>query len=337
MTRQRRESCSALYARVTVVGCGLVGSSIVRALSTTAAVGELIVAEANPLHRRQVAQLGLAKAVTADVRAAVADANLVILAVPVRSIAAVMADAASALPPGCTITDVGSVKRPVAETLMNLAPEYVHVVPGHPVSGGEGAGPLAGSATLFSGRWVILTPQSRGNAEYLEAVARLTALWRALGAKVEVMDAERHDAAMAITSHLPHLIAYSFMLLAGDGGDAADDRLRYSARGLRDFTRIAAANPVMWRDIFMSNGDRLLDALGEFRRELDRFTNAVRRADAEEIEALCTRARSLRLALTRSASEDCDVGESAMPQQWEQRGIDVDVMGRPVNVSAGEA
>lgn len=207
----------------------------------------------------------------------------------------VMAAAAAHLRPGAIITDVGSVKGSVTTALTASAPPGVFVVPGHPIAGTEHSGPDSGFAELFTGRWTILTPLANDDPEYAEAVRRLTAFWLALGAQVEVMDPAHHDLVLAVTSHLPHLIAYNIVGTAADlEGVTEGEMMKYAAGGFRDFTRIAASDPTMWRDIFMANKDAVLEVLGRFTEDLQALQRAIRWGEADKLHDLFTRTREIR-------------------------------------------
>jgi cyclohexadieny/prephenate dehydrogenase len=296
-----------LYAKMAVVGCGLIGSSVIRAAKANGAVGEVAVADASAEHRARAQALGLAEMVTADVAEAVGDADLVVLAVPVRAMGEVMAAAAPALKPGATVTDVGSVKGFVAEALAANAPAEVFVIPGHPVAGTEQSGPDAGFASLFENRWTILTPQRRDDPPYQAALERLTDFWMALGSKVELMDERHHDLVLAVTSHLPHLIAYNIVGTAADLEEVTEGEvMKYSAGGFRDFTRIAASDPIMWRDVFLTNRDAVLEILGRFVEDLQALSRAIRWGEGEKLEALFTRTRTIRLGIVAAGQESAE-------------------------------
>jgi cyclohexadieny/prephenate dehydrogenase len=286
---------SPVYAKMAVVGCGLMGSSVIRAARANGAVGEVAVAEIKPEHRARIEALGFADSVHADPAAAVSDADLVIFAVPVMAMGPAMAAAAPGLKAGVTITDVGSVKGAVSEALVANAPAGAFVIPGHPVAGTEQSGPDAGFASLFENRWNILTPLPRDDAPYQAAIERLTEFWMALGARVEIMDAAHHDLVLAVTSHLPHLIAYNIVGTAADLEEVTQGEvMKYSAGGFRDFTRIAASDPIMWRDVFLTNKDAVLEMLGTFTEDLSKLTRAIRRGDGEALFEHFTRTRAIR-------------------------------------------
>jgi cyclohexadieny/prephenate dehydrogenase len=296
-----------VYARMAVIGGGLIGSSVIRAARANGAVGEVRVADANPEHRARIAALGIADGVFADPAEAVRDADLIVLAVPVMAMGQATAAAAAAMKPGATLTDVGSVKGTVAEAMAAAAPNGVFVIPGHPVAGTEQSGPDAGFASLFENRWNILTPQRRDDAPYLAAIEQLTEFWMRLGARVELMDAAHHDLVLAVTSHLPHLIAYNIVGTAADLEEVTQGEvMKYSAGGFRDFTRIAASDPVMWRDVFLSNKDAVLEILGRFTEDLQALSRAIRWGEGEKLQALFTRTREIRLGIVAAGQESAE-------------------------------
>ncbi|MES2034744.1 MAG: prephenate/arogenate dehydrogenase family protein [Pseudomonadota bacterium] len=297
-----------LYQRMTIVGFGLIGSSIARIAREKGVVGEIVAVDTSEKHRERIAALGLADRVTGDIADGVAGADLVVFATPVLAIGDAMAAAAASLAPGATVTDVGSVKGSVADAMAASAPDGVFVIPGHPISGTEHSGPDAGFAELFDGRWTILTPDgAREDAAYAEAVAKLSAFWRALGAQVEVMDSQHHDLVLAITSHLPHLIAYNIVGTASDlEGVTEGEVMKYSAGGFRDFTRIAASDPTMWRDIFVANKDAVLEVLGRFTEDLQALSRAIRWGEAEKLHDLFTRTRAIRRGVIALGQESAE-------------------------------
>ncbi len=254
--------------------------------------------------RARVAALGLADAVHQDAAAACKGADLVLFAAPPLSIGSAARDAAAGIAPGATVTDVGSVKGAIAEELAAAVSAGVHVVPGHPIAGTENSGPDAGLVDLFEGRFTILTPQSRTDPDYAEAVARLSAFWRALGAKVELMDERHHDLVLAVTSHLPHLIAYSIVGTAADLEQVTQGEvIKYSAGGFRDFTRIAASDPIMWRDVFLANKEAVLEILGRFTEDLQALSRAIRWGEGQQLEDLFTRTRAIRRGVIDAGQE----------------------------------
>ena len=281
-----------IYDRMAIVGCGLIGSSIARAARKTGVVAEIRVADVSSDVCDRVVSLGIADLVTADPLEACRGADLVVFAAPPMAIGAAAAEVAGALKPGATVTDVGSVKAAISTALAAACPANVFVIPGHPISGSENSGPDAGYAELFQDRWTILTPQSRTDSAYLAAVERLSDFWRALGAQVDLMDDRHHDLVLAVTSHLPHLIAYNIVGTAADLEEVTrSEVIKYSAGGFRDFTRIAASDPVMWRDVFLANRDAVLEILGRFTEDLQALSRAIRWGEGDKLEELFTRTR----------------------------------------------
>ena len=296
-----------VYAKMAVIGGGLIGSSVIRAARAHGAVGEIMVADANPAHRERLEALGITDGVFADPAEAVAGADLIVLAVPVMAIGAATAGAAAGMKPGATLTDVGSVKGQVSAAMAAAAPPGVFVIPGHPVAGTEQSGPDAGFASLFENRWNILTPQKREDAPYLAALEKLTEFWMRLGARVELMDASHHDLVLAVTSHLPHLIAYNIVGTAADLEEVTQGEvMKYSAGGFRDFTRIAASDPIMWRDVFLTNKDAVLEILGRFTEDLQALSRAIRWGEGDKLEALFTRTREIRLGIVAAGQESSE-------------------------------
>jgi cyclohexadieny/prephenate dehydrogenase len=259
--------------------------------------------------------LGLGDAYISDVAEAVRAADLVILCVPVGANAEIAAAMASALRPGALVSDVGSVKCAVIADVAPLLPEGVHFVPGHPVAGTEYSGPDAGFATLFRNRWFIITPPPGADAG---AVARVRALWEAFGAHVEEMSPEHHDLVLAITSHLPHLIAYNIVGTAAELEDSLrSEVLKFSAGGFRDFTRIAASDPTMWRDVFLNNRDAVLEMLGRFNEDLTALQRMIRRGDGDGLHSLFTRTRAIRRSIVEQGQETAapDFGRLAKDEE----------------------
>ena len=289
-------SKTPLYNRLALIGVGLIGSSIGRAARAQGAVREIVATARSAATRRRVAELGLADQVVEN-SAAVAGADLVIVCVPVGACGEVAAEIGPHLAPGATVSDVGSVKGAVVRDMAPHLPEGIHFVPAHPVAGTENSGPDAGFATLFVGRWCILTPPHGTDPA---AVEKLAAFWRALGAKVETMPAAHHDLVLAITSHLPHLIAYTIVGTADELAEVTrSEVLKFSAGGFRDFTRIAASDPTMWRDVFLANKDAVLEMLGTFNEDLSQLTRAIRRGDGDALFAHFTRTRAIRRGIVQ--------------------------------------
>ena len=293
-----------LYDRLAVIGCGMVGSSVARAARARGAVREIAVFDVSVVARARAAALGFANEVASSPAAAVKGADLVVFCAPPLAIAPAALALAECFEPGATITDVGSVKTAVAEGLAKLDRRDLFIIPGHPIAGVETSGPDAGRAALFQGRWTILTPQARTDGPYASAVARLTTFWEMLGAQVELMDERHHDLVLAVTSHLPHLIAYSIVGTAADLETVTrSEVIKYSAGGFRDFTRIAASDPIMWRDVFLANKDAVLEILGRFTEDLQALSRAIRWGEAENLQELFTRTREIRRGIIDAGQE----------------------------------
>jgi len=296
-----------LFPRMAVIGCGLIGSSVILAARQAGAVGEVVVADLIEAHRDRIVELGYADRVTGDIAEAVAGADLVVFAVPVLAMGEAAKAAAPAMKPGAIVTDVGSVKGSVAQALMSALPDNVFIVPGHPIAGTEHSGPDAGFAELFQSRWVILTPQPRQDDAYLEAVSQLSEFWRALGANVELMDDKHHDLVLAVTSHLPHLIAYNIVGTAADMEEVTQaEVMKYSAGGFRDFTRIAASDPTMWRDVFVANKEAVLEILGRFTEDLQALSRQIRWGESDKLFELFTRTREIRRGIIAAGQESAE-------------------------------
>ncbi|MBP7649027.1 MAG: prephenate/arogenate dehydrogenase family protein [Phenylobacterium sp.] len=296
-----------LFPRMAVIGCGLIGSSVILAAREAGAVGEVIVADLSEAHRGRIVELGYADRVTGDIAEAVEGADLVVFAVPVLAMGEAAKAAAPAMKPGAIVTDVGSVKGSVAQALVAALPDSVFIVPGHPIAGTEHSGPDAGFAELFQSRWVILTPQPRQDDAYLEAVSQLSEFWRALGANVELMDDRHHDLVLAVTSHLPHLIAYNIVGTAADMEEVTQaEVMKYSAGGFRDFTRIAASDPTMWRDVFVANKEAVLEILGRFTEDLQALSRQIRWGESDKLFELFTRTREIRRGIIAAGQESAE-------------------------------
>ncbi|MEO1039428.1 MAG: prephenate/arogenate dehydrogenase family protein [Pseudomonadota bacterium] len=286
-----------VYERVAIIGAGLIGSSLARAIRRAGAAGEIIAFDISPEVRKSALDLGFADAAPDSLQDAVTEADLVVIATPVGVISAVVEAIAPVLKPGATITDVGSVKAPVAALADHLFGE-VYFVPGHPVAGTELSGPEAGFAELFDGRWCILTPFEYLDSDYEAAVERLSALWRACGAEVETMKPDHHDLALAVTSHIPHLLAFTLVGAADDLEAVTEGEIvKYAAGGFRDYTRIAASDPTMWRDIFLNNREAVLEVLGRFTEDMISLQSAIRRGEGDRLFDAFERARRLRAAV----------------------------------------
>ena len=280
------------FPRIALIGFGLIGGSIARAARAKGLAGEIVTTARSEKTRARVAELGIVDRVVASNIEAVKDADLVILCIPVGACGPVAQEIASHLKPGAIISDVGSVKGAVVRDMAPYLPAGVHFVPAHPVAGTEHSGPDSGFPELFINRWCILTPPAGTDAG---AVDKLRAFWTAIGAKVETMTPDHHDLVLAITSHLPHLIAYTIVGTADELGEVTSSEvMKFSAGGFRDFTRIAASDPTMWRDVFLNNKDAVLEMLGTFSEDLSKLTRAMRRGDGEALFEHFTRTRAIR-------------------------------------------
>jgi cyclohexadieny/prephenate dehydrogenase len=285
-------SAAPLFARLALIGVGLIGSSIARAARAQKLVGSIVATARSAKTRRRVMELGLADQVVDTSAAAVEGADLVIVCIPVGQCGAAAQEIGEHLAPGAIVSDVGSVKVQVVRDMAPHLPANVHFIPAHPVAGTEYSGPDAGFAELFVGRWCIITPPDSADAI---AVERLSAFWSGLGAKVATMSADHHDLVLAITSHVPHLIAYTIVGTADDlSAVTRSEVLQYSAGGFRDFTRIAASDPTMWRDVFLANKTGVLEMLGRFNRDLAKLAHAIEAADGDTLFELFTRTRAIR-------------------------------------------
>ena len=303
-----------LFDKVALVGVGLIGSSIARAARAQRAVRSIVATARSLKTRARVAELGIADTVTEINAEAVEGADLVIVCIPVGACGAVAREIGPHLAPGATVSDVGSVKGSVVRDMGPHLPGNVHFVPAHPVAGTEHSGPDAGFAELFENRWCILTPPEGTDAA---AVERLAAFWRLLGAKVEIMSPEHHDIVLAITSHVPHLIAYNIVGTAADMEQVTQaEVVKFSAGGFRDFTRIAASDPVMWRDVFLNNKEAVLEMLGRFSEDLAALQRMIRWDDGEALEALFNRTRAIRRGVIE-AGQDTAAADFGRPHGHE--------------------
>jgi len=306
---------AVMYEKVALIGLGLIASSMAHAMRQRGLVGT-ITGHAKSAETRDAAmELGFCDAVFATAAEAVEGADLVVLAVPIGAMDSLAAQIAPHLKPGATVTDVGSVKQAVIDAVAPYMPQNVHFIPGHPLAGTEHSGPRSGFATLFENRWWLLTPPIDADPA---AVARLRGLLEAMGANVDTMDAPHHDLVLAVTSHTPHLIAYTMVGVADDLASVTDSEvIKYSAAGFRDFTRIAASDPTMWRDVFLTNKDATLEILGRFTEELFALQRAIRKGDGPHLHAYFTRTRAIRRSIIQ-AGQDTDApdfgrGTTAVP------------------------
>ena len=280
------------FNRIALIGFGLIGGSIARAAREQGLAGEIVATAHSARTRARVSELGIADRVVETNAEAVRGADLVILGIPVGACGAVAEEIAAHLAAGAIVSDVGSVKAAVVRDMAPHLPPGVHFVPAHPVAGTEHSGPDSGFAELFINRWCILTPPEGTDPD---AVEKLRAFWAGIGARVEIMTPDHHDLVLAITSHLPHLIAYTIVGTADELAQVTSSEvIKFSAGGFRDFTRIAASDPTMWRDVFLANKDAVLEMLGTFNEDLSRLTRAIRRGDGEALFEHFTRTRAIR-------------------------------------------
>ncbi|KIC18872.1 prephenate/arogenate dehydrogenase family protein [Leisingera sp. ANG-Vp] len=301
-----------VYGRVALIGLGLIASSMFWAMKRAGLAGEVTGYARSQETRETARQIGLCDRVCDSAQEAVKDADLVVLCVPVGAMGPVMKDIAPVLKPGATVSDVGSVKRHVIDAVQPHIPEGVHFVPAHPLAGTEHSGPESGFAELFDNRWSLLVPVEGTDSQ---AVEQLRKLWEGMGANVDVMDADHHDLVLAVTSHTPHLIAYTMVGVADDLRRVTDSEvIKYSAAGFRDFTRIAASDPTMWRDVFLTNKDATLEILGRFTEELFALQRAIRTGDGEHLHDYFTRTRAIRRGIIE-AGQDTDAPDFGRGQK----------------------
>ncbi|RUP00473.1 prephenate/arogenate dehydrogenase family protein [Hyphomicrobium sp.] len=311
MARDNSEK-KPMFKRMALIGIGLIGSSISHAARRAGLVGETVCSALTPEERERATALGLATKAYADPADAVKGADLVILCTPVGAFKDIAEAIGPHLEKGAIVSDVGSVKGAAVRDIAPSIPEGVHFVPGHPIAGTEQSGPDAGFATLFDGRWCVLTPAPDADPE---AVAKIEEFWRKLGSNVEVMTPEHHDMVLAITSHVPHLIAYNIVNTAAHLERVTDSEvIKFSAAGFRDFTRIAASDPVMWRDVFLNNKEAVLEMLGRFSEDLIQLQRAIRFGDGETLQRLFATARSIRRGIIQAGQDTAqpDFGRSAV-------------------------
>ena len=298
------ESDAPPLETLAIVGLGLIGSSIARGARQFGLARRIVAVDRDAAVLERVRALGLTDIATDDLAAGVAEADLVILCVPVGAVGAVAEIMGPALKPGAIVSDVGSVKASVVAAVTPHLPASVPFVPAHPVAGTEYSGPDAGFSTLFSGRWCILTPAADTDPA---ATARVQAFWEGLRAIVETMTPEHHDLVLAITSHVPHLIAYNIVGTAADlEAVTQSEVIKFSAGGFRDFTRIAASDPTMWRDVFLTNKDAVLEMLGRFNEDLAALARAIRWGDGEALHDLFTRTRAIRRGIVAMGQETAE-------------------------------
>ncbi|KNG94080.1 prephenate/arogenate dehydrogenase family protein [Pseudaestuariivita atlantica] len=292
---------SVVYGRVALIGLGLIASSMFWGIRRGTLAGEVTGYARSAETRETARQIGLCDEVCDTLADAVRDADLVVLCVPVGVMGAVAEQIAPHLKPGAVVSDVGSVKRQVIEAVGPHIPEGVHFIPTHPIAGTEHSGPTSGFAELFDNRWCLIVPPP--GADEAE-VARMEQFWRALGSMTDRMEPDHHDLVLAVTSHAPHLIAYTMVGVADDLRRVTDSEvIKYSAAGFRDFTRIAASDPTMWRDVFLSNKEATLEVLGRFTEELFALQRAIRQGDGEHLHAYFTRTRAIRRGIIEAGQD----------------------------------
>jgi cyclohexadieny/prephenate dehydrogenase len=290
-----------MFQRIALIGVGLIGSSISHAARRAGLAHEIVGSSTTQETRDAAVALGLVSKAYATAAEAVAGADLVILCAPVGAYAGIAKEIAPYLAKGAILTDVGSVKAAVVRDVGPHVPDGVHFVPGHPIAGTEQSGPQSGFAELFDGRWCILTP---GQDADPDAVEKLKTFWEKLGSKVEIMGAEHHDLVLAITSHVPHLIAYNIVNTAAHLGQVTNSEvIKFSAGGFRDFTRIAASDPTMWRDVFLNNKDAVLEMLGRFTEDLTALQRAIRFGEGDTLFRLFTNARAIRRGIIQAGQD----------------------------------
>lgn len=292
---------SVIYQRVALIGLGLIAGSMAHAIRRAGLAGEIVGTARSAETRKIAAEINLCDRITETAAEAVQGADLVVLCVPVGAMSAVAAEIGPHLTKGATVTDVGSVKQAVVDAVAPHVPEGVHFIPAHPLAGTEHSGPRSGFAELFDNRFCLIVPVEGSDPK---AVADLRALWEGMGANVEEMDPDHHDLVLAVTSHVPHLIAYTMVGVADDLRRVTDSEVvKYSAAGFRDFTRIAASDPTMWRDVFLNNKDATLEILGRFTEELFALQRAIRTGSGDELFDYFTRTRAIRRGIIEAGQD----------------------------------
>ena len=298
------------YNRVALIGLGLIASSMYWAMKRAKMASHVTGYARSSQTRETARKIGLCDSISEDLKGVVLDADLVVLCVPISAMGKIMAEIAPHLKAGCTVTDVGSVKRSVIDLVSPNVPKNVYFVRAHPLAGTEHSGPESGFAALFDNRWCLITP----NGADPDAVAALTIYWKALGANVDELDPDHHDLVLAVTSHAPHLIAYTMVGVAEDMKRVTNSEvINYSATGFRDFTRIAASDPTMWRDVFLSNKEATLEVLGRFTEELFSLQRAIRTGDGDFLHDYFSRTRSIRRGII-DAGQDTGAPDFGRPK-----------------------
>ena len=293
-----------IYERVALIGLGLIAGSMAHAMRRAKCAGEIVGTARSAETRAIAAEINLCDRITETAAEAVKDADLVVLCVPIGAMASVMAEIGPALKQGATLSDVGSVKQAVIDEVGPHVPEGVHFIPAHPLAGTEHSGPRSGFATLFDNRWNIIVPLEGADQTKVD---QLTEFWTVLGAKVTTMTPDHHDLVLAVTSHTPHLIAYTMVGVADDLARVTESEVvNFSAAGFRDFTRIAASDPTMWRDVFLTNKDATLEVLGRFTEELFALQRAIRQGDGDHLHAYFTRTRAVRRGIIEAGQDTAE-------------------------------
>ena len=291
-----------MFEKITIIGIGLIGSSLIHGIRKAGLAKKIIAADIDSGVCETVKKLEIADAVMTDIRQSVVGSDLVILSIPVGAYASVGEQISPTLKAGAIVTDAGSVKQSIIDVFLPLMPDSVQFVPGHPIAGTEYSGPESGFAELFEGRWCILTPLPNTN---IKAVEQVTKLWETLGSQIEIMNPKHHDLVLGITSHLPHLIAYTIVGTAEDlEDDIMSEVIKFSASGFRDFTRIASSDPVMWRDVFLNNRDAVLEILQRFTEDLTAVQRAIRRGDGQFLFDTFSRTRHIRREIIEQGQAD---------------------------------
>ncbi|PDT13576.1 prephenate dehydrogenase [Rhizobium sp. J15] len=307
---------SVLFDRIALIGIGLIGSSLAHDIRRLGLTKEIVVATRSADTLKRAEELGLGDRYTTSSAEAVRDADLIIVSVPVGASESVAKEIAGSLKPGAIVTDVGSTKASVIAQMQPHTPDNVHFIPGHPLAGTEKSGPDAGFPGLFEGRWCIFTPVANTDET---ALKRLRGFWEALGSKVDEMDAEHHDKVLAIVSHLPHIIAYNIVGTADDLETVTESEvIKYSASGFRDFTRLAASDPTMWRDVCLHNRDAILEMLARFSEDLAYLQRAIRWGEGDKIFELFTRTRAIRRSIIQ-AGQDVDAPDFGRPHPLDKK------------------
>ena len=303
-----------LFERLALIGVGLIGSSISHAARRDKVVGDIVCTSPSASTRSKALELGLASKVFETAADAVKDADFVMLCAPVGAYGKIAEEIGPHLKPGAIVSDVGSVKAAVVRDVTQHIPAHAHFIAGHPIAGTEQSGPESGFAELFDGRWCILTPEA--DSDRL-ALAKVEDFWRRLGSNVEIMTPDHHDLVLAITSHVPHLIAYNIVNTAAHLGRVTDTEvIKFSAGGFRDFTRIAASDPIMWRDVFLNNKEAVLEMLGRFSEDLVQLQRAIRFGDGATLERLFEESRAIRRGIVQAGQDTPapDFGRRPAPQ-----------------------